>query len=659
MSSRRQPSSRYVTPEVNLRKFVERAEGSTAFGAVIFSADIWDIRLGKHHRVTSQHVKDRKLHFTRQGSCNRIGKQQRPFSEPFGSFLKAIARTLEDVKSRHLEEHRNLIAAGRLLYETMELIEFDPTRLTQDNFLEAAKAARALSAWTAYNYGGRLEIIAAFVDKFGLVRVRIDFKNPNKIPDKENGRFGLDAEARTAAKLPGTGVLDAIERISNLVSEDRDVVRMRAVDLLACGGWRINELLTVPADCEVEEQAYKDGEMLLTSDGRPLLRYGIRFHAEKNAPIVPKWIPTVMTDVARRAITDVKRITQPCRELLVWLRSNPGLLPIPKFDSTQNFDDLILMNEIAYWFCGGEENRGGQWCRAQNVPVQKMGKNKVARRKDVINACLAKLPVLPPSSLLKIEEHLFLIPSCLMDSRAAPRFSMPKFLTSSMIHSFLAGGTDCKSAFERFNEYDDQGKPLRMTSHQMRHWLTTLAQRGGMSEMEVARWFGRKDEKSNAFYDHVSGIELAGRVRELIQNGSLKGALAEAFDRLPPRERGDFVDAQVSTAHVTDLGVCIHDWSLTPCMNHFNCAGCSEHLIQKGHAGQRSEAERLLEETNVLLRRAEIESEDQTYGASRWVDAHRRTKQNLEAVLAVHMDESIATGTLVHLPVYQDSRGMI
>ena len=86
---------------------------------------------------------------------------------------------------------------------------------------------------------------------------------------------------------------------------------------------------------------------------------------------------------------------------------------------------------------------------------------------------------------------------------------------------------------------------------------------------------------------------------------------------------------QVATAHVTEIGLCVHDWSLVPCAVHGDCAGCVEHIVEKGNAKQKTEAERQLDEVEKLLARAEAED---TEGTSRWVAAHRRRRDGLLAV---------------------------
>src|SRR5713226_5487545 len=75
------------------------------------------------------------------------------------------------------------------------------------------------------------------------------------------------------------------------------------------------------------------------------------------------------------------------------------------------------------------------------------------------------------------------------------------------LRSYLSGSTaGTPSIFERLGLKDSDGKIFRANSHQFRHWLNTMAQSGGLSEMDIARWMGR-DIGQNAAYDHTTPRE--------------------------------------------------------------------------------------------------------------------------------------------------------
>jgi hypothetical protein len=653
MNVRILPSARLQGAEANLEAFIAKARGVAAFGPVRFDEPMWTVKCLKTGRSSSAGRGTNKIYFTQAKQGGRGLEGREVLKQPFADFLKAVVRLREDASAKHLGDHAAVIRAGRYLYAETEAIGHNPCLLLPDHFLRAAAASRKVdSPSTAYQLGKKLAEIADWANRHKVTRVRINFRNPNSRVDDSNVRIGAEAEARRAKKLPGEAALDALAQLSNLVSDDADILQMRTIELLVCGGWRINELLTIPENCEVEEEATANGEAVLGPDGRPVVRYGIRYFGEKGAPPLPKWIPTPLVDVAKRAVTDIRRITQPSRDTVLWMRSNPGRVPAPGLVHCHP-DETVTMRRLETAF-GLHPNKGLIWCRTWGVELRGT-RMMEARVGDIANALVAKWPVIPAESPLALHEHMFITPT---NMTHAGRVAIPgsvRFLTDGIIGGFLGGRQTLRSVFERYGMIDGQGKPFRMNSHQFRHWLNTLAHEGGMSDLEIARWSGRKDLAQNAAYDHVTGAQLAKRVRALFEAGEIRGPLAKLHERLPPRDRQRFLEAQIATAHVTDIGLCVHDWSLVPCPHHGACADCGEHIVVKGDAKQREEAERLLDETEFLLAKAQAEAADETYGAGRWAQSHERMARGLRAIMAIHNDPEISDGTLVQAGVASSS----
>lgn len=644
------PSARHLDAQANLDAFVARARDCSSFGAVRFDDPMWVVTLTKAKRASSARAGVNRLYFTEVLAGGRGEQGRIPLSEPFASFLKAVVRLREDNGSKHLDDHAGLIAAGRLLHAQMAEVGYDPCRLLPDLFHQAANAAKkAQSPATAYGTGKKLVELAGWIDQYGIGRTRLDFQNPVRRPTGTEGRLDAEAKQRREEKLPTEASLDALAKLANSVTADVDILRIRVIELLVCGGWRINELLSLPADCEVEERAYRDGQPVLDDRGEPVTRYGIRYWAEKGAPPAPKWIATPLVDVARRAVADIRRITQPTRDAASFLARHPWGVMVPGLDGG---DPTALIESRAVGPLLGlpHVSSGLQWCRTRKVPLVQEGQALCASRRDIAAAIRLDAPIIPTDSPLRLEEHLFLIPQNFTHPGRAAIPGSVRFLTDGMVAGFIAGKEGAPSVFERFGMVEADGTAIRMNTHQFRHWLNTLAQAGGMSQLEIARWSGRKDVRQNAAYDHVSGAELAAKVRKLVEMGEIRGPLARAHDRLPPQDRATFREVQIATAHVTEIGMCLHDWSLLPCAKHGDCAGCGEHVVVKGDGPQREAAERMLEETKALLDEAAKEAGEGTYGAPRWVAAHQRTLAGLEAIVAVHRDGGIPDGALVQPP---------
>jgi hypothetical protein len=272
------------------------------------------------------------------------------------------------------------------------------------------------------------------------------------------------------------------------------------------------------------------------------------------------------------------------------------------------------------------------------------------RRRDVEAALLAdqRFPD-QRASPLKLSEHLFIAPLHFFGEAKGTNPCVVTVVSDRQIADFLAGRGPTRSVFERFGFAMPDGRPIALTSHVFRHWLNTLAQQGGMGQHEIARWFGRKDIEQNAAYDHVSAIQLAGDVRDLMERGEVRGDIARLHESLAPADRATFREMVVTTVHTTDLGMCINDWSLAPCPNHGSCANCEDHLVEKGNAQQKRSAETLLGEQEWIVEMASAEAAEDTYGASNHVAHIRSMCEGLRRIMAVHDDADIPDGTLVHV----------
>lgn len=534
------PSARLRNARINLAAMVAEAKLIKGFTESPFDSAIWVTAPQKWGRVSSASANAIRLYFTEPKRGSRSAEGRIEINEPMASFIKAVVKLRENDNPRNLNDHRELIRAGIYLNKACKNIRYDPALLLPDHFHSAAMASRKNDArGTAYNIGKKLVEIAGWINHYNLAKVRIDFANPNERPNDHTLQMGPEAESRRVSKLPSDAAFDALPQIANLVTEDIDVLRIRTVELLASGGWRINELLSIAADCEVEEPAFRQGKPVLDADGKPIVHYDIRYFAEKICVPRIKWIPTEMVSVARRAIADIRRITQPVRDGVMWMKQHHDRINVAGLEGDPN--TIISLKELNSVL--GLRARGSlNWCLTWQVRRIHLGLRKHGVRSgDVVAAIRRQWPEVPEEGGLELEEYMFLTAQ---NATHAERATIPgsvRFLTDGMITHFLCGHAGVPSIFERFGFREPDGKPIRVTTHQFRHWLNTLAQEGGMSQMEIARWSGRKDVAQNDFYDHVPGAKLAAKARELIAAGSIRGPLATAYSRRPPRDRKNFL----------------------------------------------------------------------------------------------------------------------
>jgi hypothetical protein len=267
-----------------------------------------------------------------------------------------------------------------------------------------------------------------------------------------------------------------------------------------------------------------------------------------------------------------------------------------------------------------------------------------------VEAALLRLqPKLPPDLPQELSKYLLLVPQHFFRDDMNTQFGVVTFVSDFQISSFLTSHKKRKSVFKRLSILDAAGKPYVVTSHAFRHYLNTIAKDGELSELDTSRWSGRKRIEQNPVYDHTGGRQLMKRMRQMLNTEAMRGPLPEMIKKLPPAEREEFVKARINTAHMTDIGACIQDWSLAPCPKHGSCAGCGDHLVIKGNEVHKARAERLLAEHESMLALAKTEMDEGTYGASDWVAHNAKVVDGLRKTIAVHENREIPAGTVVQV----------
>jgi hypothetical protein len=356
MSVERLPSARLRDARANLERMIAKARNDVvAFGAdLAFDEMCWDVTAYARRRLSSGVRRDILYFTTHEGGTAKSLSGRMPMAEPFASFLKAVVRLRYDANPTTPGVLNVLIRAARYLHDVLSDRGGDPCLLVAADFMVAANACRTREAPSSqYRIGIFLAEIADWLNRYGISKSRIDFRNPFPRIAYDDTRLGKEHDRRRSQKLPPPEALDALGRIANLVEDPPDIIRMRAIELLVCGGWRINELLTLPVDCEVEEDAVENGVPVLDRRGHVVRRYGIRYWPEKGAEPRIKWMPTTMVDVAKRAVRELRVHTEASRAVAQWLEANPGRAFLLAEVADLGPDQVFSTRDLEA--CGGQE----------------------------------------------------------------------------------------------------------------------------------------------------------------------------------------------------------------------------------------------------------------------------------------------------------------
>ena len=278
---------------------------------------------------------------------------------------------------------------------------------------------------------------------------------------------------------------------------------------------------------------------------------------------------------------------------------------------------------------------------------------------DVEEALLRQHKPIQGDAPMERSEYLLLVERNFFSTARETVASIVEVVDYGHVKDFLQSRPGIQSVFERFDLRDAEGRPYVLKTHQVRHFVNTIAAEGGLGEVERAKWSGRADVQTNAAYDHEPGYKLAEKARALLAQGKMQGPVANTYAGLPPVERSAFSLVHLATVHTTEIGLCVHDWATAPCPHHGACADCRDCAIIKGDPVHRERIEVLLEDEVTLIARATAEMDDGTYGASNYVEHHRRMAAGYRRMLATHDDASIEDGTLIQIDPEPARRGLL
>ncbi len=620
---------------IGLEKLIADAKARFPWPSIPWDGSSWWIEDRRFQGRASRHTQ--ALAWTdRESTQTKLNKKTLP--SPFIEFAKAV------VVVRHVETNRGfsptlvLLEALRFLEQALRINTgaSDPARLLPAHFQIAQGNVRSeIGDRRAYQIGSKLEEISDLVDRYKIAAGPIRHQNALARPrdgdhvDKESQRAGLE-------KLVDEEVLDALAEISLNPQDDRERLLIRIVDLLVVGGFRIGEVLTLPEKCWIE-QAGKD------AFNRPIIRSGIRYWPEKGGEPVPKWLPAGAVSIAKKAVEEIELLCRPARQLAAWMEANPGRLkPLAAFGQTQT------LSWVEYAKLLGQKRKADV--------ARMVGRNSDSPSPIVYEVESAYLKRYDSRPILirgrkaqKLSECLAVVFEQFFHSEKTTHTFLVKAIQQGVIEDALGRRPDIQqSIFQRRGMVDSSGQPLVTRTHSFRHWLNTKAHSGGLSDVDLARWMGRRDIRQNEAYKHGTVEQRAAAVRKMILEDKVAGPVAQIYKTLSREDGEAYLEAQVQAAHTTQFGICVHNFAASPCEHHLNCLrGCGDYLRTKGDQDQWTELTKLKDATEKNLEIARAASSDGAYGAGNFVAHNERVLQGVVAALAVDDDPNIPDGKQV------------
>lgn len=626
--------------QANLEGFIEFCRYRlTVFGKDLdFDANRWDVSetielKAKYHAV--------RMVFSNLETSTK--KNFVPMQEPYLSFAKGYMRNQHAFRPTDNIPGR-LVALRALEAALREAGTADPVRVDSHILNRATQMLKdRLAPATAYRAGGQLELVSEFLCVNRLTSIRTIWHNP--IPRPVDGvRVGKVFDDRRTAKLPSEAALSALPKVYRLATEPGDILVSSACAVLCSAPDRINELLLLPEKCEVRQQNGENGE-----------HFGLRWWPAKGADPMVKWVVSSMSGIVQEAIERIRRLTDEARAVARWYEQNPTKIYLSAELQHLRAKEWLTLREVAdiLYVEAVEIKVAREWCKKNIAVAGPFRKNVAVRFADLEAAVLKWLPrgfpVMVDGIGLRYSEALFVILRNGIEVQKSSFRCIIEPVGQGLIWNRLGARDDQKSIFERAGFTEDDGSSIHVTTHQFRHYLNTLAQAGGLSQLDIAKWSGRKDIRQNEVYDHESNDSLLARVREAVGDDTrMFGPLAAASRKnLIPRDQ--FARLKVPTAHTTEFGYCIHDYVMAPCQMHRDCINCGEQVCIKGEVEKEGRTRLAFAEATRLLQMAEKAEEEGDFGASEWVEHHRVQMERLSSLMEILENPSVPSGAVIRL----------
>lgn len=577
--------------------------------------------------------------------------------QPFRDFAKAYLRYQNGLR---LMKHHPCMTPMRALERTL-IESYGSAEIEKVNPFILDKTVAFMSGWlkqsTLYNMANELERLSVFLVKNNMTRVKFMWVPAVVCPEPAH-MVGRDYDQKRAEKMPDRKVIEALAIAFNISVAPVDVLVSSTAALMCCTPDRINEVMLLRKQCAVKET---------DPNTRELTAYGISFKSlAKGADPRIKWVPSVWVEIAQRALGNIIEQTSAGRILAKWYEKFPDKMYLPRDCHNLRGKEFLTPAEVAKIIGYRCISQAREWARRLGLkaypnPNSQRPKATMYLYADVEQAVLKMLPKYFPytdkSNNIKCSDALFVVPYGFFKVNHKGRPCMFELVTSAAIYACLGGNQNRKrvrenSATTLFNHLAltmPDGSPIKIPTHRFRHWINTVAQKGNLSQLQIAIWSGRRNVSQNADYDH----RTAEDIRAIARKGDIIGPMKEIIVKTPIG-KDEFLDTRFKTAHATEYGICIHDFSMLSCQKHRDCINCGEQIVVKGDSKRNDHLRRVLSLNERLLAEAQDAETAQVYGADRWTEHHALTVNRQKAIVRVLDDAQIPLGTLIQLNTVGD-----
>lgn len=631
-------SKKELDASQNISEFINQCRNElTAFGSELaFDQNTWDLTAHIHLPGKTKKVNAIFSCF----DAARMNNSCPAMSQEFLPFAKAYFRYMHAHRSTKVIGFR--LTALRALDHTLcaRGMNGNICKVTHDVLDQACSLINeSYSQGVAVKIAGQLELLSNFLIAKNFVDMKSKWLQPLKKPKDLGIRVGKTADEARLMKMPSAAAIQAMAHVFHEGVTPIEIVVGSTLALLHCAPQRLNETVRLAHDCEIVEGTAK-GDI-----------YSLRWCGSKGFPDGKKAIGPAMREVAEKAIRNLKEASSEARKIALWYERNPNKIYLTEATEHLRSKERLTADEVSQVLFGfNDALKGRTWCQSRKIKGRNLNGYSF---KNIEECVLEMLPKSFPYAQkgLKFCDALFIARRFEFDARLSTYCCVIDYIPADQISNRLGENKSATSVFSRFELKEDDGTAVSLSSHQVRHYLNTLAQSNGISEMDVAMWSGRISIKQNDDYGHVTPGSILNKLTAVVT--SSKSVLFGGDLNTPKvrvvAARDSVGNLKNLTAHITDFGMCTHDYAQTPCQIHLDCLNCNELVCVKGDVVKTENIRRLRDSTEILLLEAEKAEQVEVYGASRWVTHQQRTLQHCNQLLKILDSSSVEVGALVKL----------
>jgi hypothetical protein len=528
-------------------------------------------------------------------------------------------------------------------------------------------AQKRLASSTFYRIGGKFEGICKFINRKGLTRHKITFRKVAKRGDTHtncDSRVDKSSVDERAKKLPSKYSLIAVATLSNADLKDDDALFQSMVEIMFATGLRFDEVVSLDKHCLYEKEI--EERNVLTGKQHVFTVHELRYKAKKGGGYRSKIIAGEMLPILRKGLDTALTKLAPVRTLIEKIKSGTADF-FPKLGEAESVFITDVWKDLGW----SSRSNFGTYLKKRKIPTIKI-RNKVTN----IQSLAFSPSTLKKENLSQAQQSLknlwnevktFTVASCLENMLFVTQFQRHHsdkraedwsftLVTHTQFSDYLSGRPELgvKSIFERYNlMFEDQ--PVRLTSHQFRHFLSTMLELSDtVSDIEVARYFGRKYIGDNETYDHTNKAKkVMDHAEEIIGSTAISSEqekeVAILFTLVDREEALDTID-DLTTTLTTSIGLCKHDYNDSPCGKHYACLrGCAEYYRTKGNKTEIDEVSRIRGQQKQHVAEAKQSVAEEFHNANNWLISHEELLDGCEIALDIEHDDNIVDGERVQV----------